>query len=103
MDPHFDWIAVGSGAQAWQARCGRRNRGLKAIVIEKAPVVGGATAYSYGGLWAPDNMLQAPPASTIPMSKGSNTCAFFREDLLKKRKCACTSKRRPRRLRHSRK
>ena len=31
---------------------------LRAIVVEKAPVVGGSTAYSYGGLWAPNNMLQ---------------------------------------------
>ena len=57
MDPHFDWISMrgtsGLASALWSA-----HRGLKAIVIEKAPVVGGATAYSYGGLWAPNNMLQ---------------------------------------------
>ena len=58
MDPHFDWIAVGSGASGLASALWAAHRGLKAIVIEKAPVVGGATAYSYGGLWAPNNMLQ---------------------------------------------
>src|SRR4030095_14805067 len=31
------------------------HHGLKAIVLEKAPVVGGSTAYSYGGRWGPHN------------------------------------------------
>src|SRR4029077_3234880 len=58
MDAHFDWIAVGSGASGLASALWAAHRGLKAIVIEKAPVVGGATGYSYGGLWAPNNMLQ---------------------------------------------
>jgi len=58
MDAHFDWIAVGSGASGLASALWAAHRGLKAIVIEKAPVVGGTTAYSYGGLWAPNNMLQ---------------------------------------------
>src|SRR5207237_7312026 len=58
MDPHFDWIAVGAGASGLASALWAAHRGLKAIVLEKAPVVGGATAYSYGGLWAPNNMLQ---------------------------------------------
>src|SRR3989442_5422326 len=58
MDPHFDWIAVGSGASGLASALWAAHRRLKAVVVEKAPVVGGATAYSYGGLWAPNNMLQ---------------------------------------------
>jgi 3-oxosteroid 1-dehydrogenase len=58
MDLHYDWIAVGSGASGLASALWAAHRGLKAIVIEKAPVVGGATAYSYGGLWAPNNALQ---------------------------------------------
>ena len=58
MDAHYNWIAVGSGASGLASALWAVHRGLKAIVIEKAPVVGGATAYSYGGLWAPNNMLQ---------------------------------------------
>src|SRR5215213_1055898 len=58
MEQHVDWIAVGSGAAGLASALWAAHRGLKATVIEKAPVVGGATAYSYGGLWAPNNMLQ---------------------------------------------
>ena len=58
MDRHCDWIAVGSGAAGLASALWAAHRGLKTVVIEKAPLVGGATAYSYGGLWAPNNMLQ---------------------------------------------
>jgi 3-oxosteroid 1-dehydrogenase len=58
MDLHYVWIAVGSGASGLASALWAAYRGLEAIVIEKAPVVGGATAYSYGGLWAPNNALQ---------------------------------------------
>ena len=58
MDLHYDWIAVGSGASGLASALWAAHRGLKAIVLEKAPVVGGATAYPYGGLWAPNNALQ---------------------------------------------
>jgi len=58
MDNDFQWIAVGSGAAGLASALWAAHRRLKAVVVEKAPVVGGATAYSYGGLWAPNNMLQ---------------------------------------------
>ena len=58
MDNEFGWIAVGSGAAGLASALWAAHRGLSAAVLEKAAVVGGATAYSYGGLWAPDNMLQ---------------------------------------------
>jgi 3-oxosteroid 1-dehydrogenase len=58
MDLDYDWIAVGSGASGLASALWAAHRGLKTIVVEKAPVVGGATAYSYGGLWAPNNALQ---------------------------------------------
>src|SRR2546430_11562611 len=58
MDNDFQWIAVGSGAAGLASALWAAHRRLKAVVVEKAPVVGGATAYSYGGPWAPHNMLQ---------------------------------------------
>ena len=58
MDKEFEWIAIGSGAAGLASALWAAHRGLKAAVVEKAPVVGGATAYSYGGLWAPNNKLQ---------------------------------------------
>ena len=58
MDNEFEWLAIGSGAAGLASALWAAHRGLKAAVVEKAPVVGGATAYSYGGLWAPNNKLQ---------------------------------------------
>lgn len=58
MGTQYDWIAVGSGASGLASALWAAHRGLKAIVVEKAALVGGATAYSYGGLWAPNNLLQ---------------------------------------------
>ena len=58
MDNEYEWIAVGSGAAGLASACWAAHRGLKVAVVEKAPVIGGATAYSYGGLWAPNNNLQ---------------------------------------------
>lgn len=58
MNNDFEWIAVGSGAAGLASALWAAHRGLNAVVVEKAPVVGGATAYSYGGLWAPNNKLQ---------------------------------------------
>ena len=77
MDPHFDWIAVGSGASGLASALWAAHRGLKAIVVEKAPVVGGATAYSYGGLWAPNNMLQRAAAMDDSDEQGLEYLRFL--------------------------
>src|SRR5437667_11722745 len=58
MDNDFQWIAIGSGAAGLASALWAAHRRLKAVVVEKAPLVRGATAYSDGGLWAPNNMLQ---------------------------------------------
>ena len=77
MDPHFDWIAVGSGASGLASALWAAHRGLKAIVVEKAPVVGGATAYSYGGLWAPNNMLQRAAGMDDSAAQGLEYLRFL--------------------------
>ncbi|RAK43455.1 3-oxosteroid 1-dehydrogenase [Actinoplanes lutulentus] len=48
---------VGSGAAGMTAALTAARNGLTAIVVEKAPVFGGSTARSGGGLWLPGNEI----------------------------------------------
>ncbi len=77
MATQCDWIAIGSGASGLAGALWAAHRGLKAIVVEKARVVGGATAYSYGGLWAPNNMLQRAAGISDSDEKGLGYLQFL--------------------------
>ena len=55
---HFDVIVVGSGAGLIGAYAAA-NRGLRTLVIEKTPFIGGTTAYSGAGIWQPGNAAEA--------------------------------------------
>ena len=48
-----DMIIVGSGAGGMTAALTARAQGLEVLIVEKAPVFGGTTALSGGGIWAP--------------------------------------------------
>ena len=52
-----DLLVVGSGAAGLSAAVTAAVLGLRVIVIEKEPVLGGATARSGGGVWIPGNDL----------------------------------------------
>lgn len=52
-----DLLVVGSGAAGLAAAVTAAWHGLDVVVVEKAPVFGGATAWSGGWLWAPGNPL----------------------------------------------
>jgi succinate dehydrogenase/fumarate reductase flavoprotein subunit len=52
-----DLLVVGSGAAGLSGAVTAAHHGLTVIVAEKAPVLGGATAWSGGWLWAPLNPL----------------------------------------------
>jgi succinate dehydrogenase/fumarate reductase flavoprotein subunit len=52
-----DLLVVGSGAAGLSAAVTAAWHGLKVVVVEKAPVFGGATAWSGGWMWAPGNPL----------------------------------------------
>src|SRR5437867_3282689 len=58
MTAQFDWVVVGSGASGLASALVAAQSDLKVLVVEKAPVVGGATAYSYGSLWTGNHILQ---------------------------------------------
>lgn len=53
-----DILVVGSGAAAYAAAISARNRGAEVIMVEKAPLYGGTTLRSGGGLWIPNNRFQ---------------------------------------------
>ncbi|MCJ2185512.1 FAD-dependent oxidoreductase [Novosphingobium beihaiensis] len=54
-DAETDFIAVGSGIGGLSAAITARELGLDAIVLEKAPQVGGVTALSMGEVWVAAN------------------------------------------------
>ena len=52
-----DLLVVGSGAAGLAAAVTAAQHGLRVIVVEKDPVIGGATAWSGGWMWGPGNPL----------------------------------------------
>jgi len=54
-DLETDVVVVGSGAAGLTAAVVAANEGLKVILLEKTDKFGGATAFSGGGIWCPNN------------------------------------------------
>ena len=52
-----DFLVVGSGCTALTAALRAATGGLRVIILEKAALVGGASAMSGGGIWIPANHL----------------------------------------------
>ena len=55
FDRTVDVLIVGSGAAGLVAALTADDEGLSTLVVEKSDKIGGASAYSGGGLWIPDN------------------------------------------------
>ncbi len=53
FDTTVDVVVVGSGAGGMTAALTASHEGLDVLIVEKAPVFGGTTALSGGGIWAP--------------------------------------------------
>lgn len=58
-----DVLVIGSGAGGMATAITARKAGLDVVIIEKAPVFGGTTAFSGGVLWIPGNR-HCPPGDT---------------------------------------
>ena len=52
-----DLLVIGSGAAGLAAAVTAAQHGLRVVVVEKEPVIGGATAWSGGWMWVPGNPL----------------------------------------------
>ncbi len=57
QDMECDLLVIGGGAAGLSAAVTAAYHGLDVVVAEKAPVLGGATAWSGGWMWAPLNPL----------------------------------------------
>jgi 3-oxosteroid 1-dehydrogenase len=55
FDHTTDVLIVGSGAAGLVAALTAHDQGLEPLVVEKADKIGGASSYSGGGLWIPNN------------------------------------------------
>jgi succinate dehydrogenase/fumarate reductase flavoprotein subunit len=64
-----DLLVIGSGAGGLSAAVTAAWHGLKVIVAEKEPVLGGTTAWSGGWMWTPRNPL-AQRAGIVEDSEG---------------------------------
>ena len=53
----YDIVCVGAGAGGLASAIAAADLGLRAIVLEQAPRIGGNTAWSYGIVWAGDTHL----------------------------------------------
>ncbi len=61
-----DVLVVGTGASGMAAAVTAAAKGLKVLVVEKAPVYGGTTARSGGWLWVPGTHLATEQGLTEP-------------------------------------
>ncbi len=52
-----DLVVIGSGAAGLSAAVTAAHNGLKVVLLEKAPVLGGTSAWSGGWMWTPRNPL----------------------------------------------
>jgi succinate dehydrogenase/fumarate reductase flavoprotein subunit len=85
-DIDCDVLVVGSGAGGLSTAITARKQGLDVVVVEKAPVFGGTTAFSGGVLWIPGNG-RAPQDARDSRERAkeylkAETGNFFQDDMV---------------------
>jgi succinate dehydrogenase/fumarate reductase flavoprotein subunit len=81
-----DVLVIGSGAGGLSTAITARKHGLDVVVVEKAPVFGGTTAFSGGVLWIPGNgRAKQDPRESRARAKEylqAETGNFFQDDMI---------------------
>ncbi|MCW1934957.1 FAD-dependent oxidoreductase [Pararhodobacter zhoushanensis] len=80
MQRDCDVLVVGAGAGGMATAITAAKLGLKVMVIEKAPVFGGTTAFSGGVLWIPGNPADASGREAARTYLKSETGNFYDEE-----------------------
>jgi 3-oxosteroid 1-dehydrogenase len=76
-DATVDFVAVGSGIGGLSAAIVAHDRGLKVMVLEKAPKLGGVSAYSGGEVFVPANHLEESAGIRDSVDEGMRYLEFL--------------------------
>jgi 3-oxosteroid 1-dehydrogenase len=76
-DATVDFVAVGSGIGGLAAAIAAHDAGAKVLVLEKAPKLGGVSAYSGGEVFVPANHLQAAAQVEDSLEQGRQYLEFL--------------------------
>jgi 3-oxosteroid 1-dehydrogenase len=76
-DATVDLVVVGSGIGGMSAAIAAHDRGLKVLVLEKAPKLGGVSAYSGGEVFVPANHLQEKEGLADSPEEGTKYLQFL--------------------------
>ncbi|NYJ01411.1 succinate dehydrogenase/fumarate reductase flavoprotein subunit [Nocardioides thalensis] len=58
LEPDYDVVVVGSGGGALTGAALAARAGLRTLVLERTPLIGGTSAYSGGACWLPGSAVQ---------------------------------------------
>jgi 3-oxosteroid 1-dehydrogenase len=85
----YDVVVVGSGAAGMTAALTAAHRGLRVVVVEKAPTFGGSAARSGAGVWAPNNeVILAAGVPDTPAKAAEYLAAVVGDDVPADRRAA---------------
>lgn len=77
----YDFIIVGSGGGGIVAAITARARGLKVLLLEKEPLIGGSSALSGGIVWIPDNPVMKRDGQTDSIEQAMTYVDNFTKDV----------------------
>ncbi|MBN9492785.1 FAD-binding protein, partial [bacterium] len=76
-DVEVDFVSIGSGIGGLAGAITAYDQGMSTVVLEKAALVGGVTAYSYGEVWVAANHLQEAAGIEDSQESGLRYCEWL--------------------------